>query len=411
MPLSRRSFVSRLLATPAAAAFAAAAGAAAPSKITRIETVYWKSRDDAPFWPHWTWVKIDTDAGLSGIGETYPRNPAEAAVVHATAGSLLGRDPRDIERIWADLYRTFDYQVAGGAEIRALSAIDLALWDLLGKNLNAPVYRLIGGRANPRVRLYNTCFPYKYDFNREPEKIMRELILTRGIKAIKIWPFDGAAARNRNQFITPADIEQALAPVRKLREEFGADIEIAVECHSNWNLASAIRIAHALEPYRPMWLEDMLMPGNYAQYRELAAATVAPLIAGERMAGKMQFEQLLESRTVKYVMFDVTWCGGLTEARKIAAMADAFELPIAPHTAGGPLLFYASTHLSTASPNVWIQESCQRFYEHDWPAMLENPIVPENGYISAPEDPGFGMRIKPEAWNHPAAVRQVSGRN
>ena len=211
MPLSRRSFVSRLLASPLAGAYAAAAQTTAPSKITRIETVYWKSRDDAPFWPHWTWVKIDTDAGISGIGETYPRNPAEAAVVHSVAASLLGRDPRDIERIWADLYRQFDFQIAGGAEIRALSAIDLALWDLLGKHLNAPVYRLIGGKANPRVRLYNTCFPYKYDFNREPEKIMRELIDTRGIKAIKIWPFDGAAARNRNQFLTPQDIEEAVS--------------------------------------------------------------------------------------------------------------------------------------------------------------------------------------------------------
>ena len=409
MSLSRRSFLSRLLASPLAAAYASAADALPPLKITRIETVYWKTRDDAPFWPHWTWLKIDTDAGVSGIGETYPRNPVEAAMVHSAAPSLMGRDPRDIERIWADLYRAFDFQIAGGTEMRVLSAIDLALWDLLGNALKAPVYRLIGGKANPRVRLYNTCFPYKYDFNREPEKIMRELIDTRGIRAIKVWPFDGAAQRNRNQYITQQDLDQALEPVKKLRDAFGFDIEIAIEFHSQWNLTSAIRIARALEPYRPMWLEDMLMPGNYRQYHELAAATPLPLTVGERMAGKMQFAELLESRTPKFVMFDVTWCGGLTEARKIAAMADAQELPVAPHTAGGPLLFYASTHLSTASPNVWIQESCQRFYERDWPAMLENPITPANGFIQAPEESGFGMRIKPEVWNHPAAVRAVSG--
>jgi len=399
-----------MLSSPLALAYARAAQNVAPLKIARIETVYWKAREDAPFWPHWTWVKIDADSGVSGIGETYPRNSVEAAAVHATASSLLGRDPRDIERIWADLYRTFDYQVTGGAEMRALSAIDLALWDLLGKSLGAPVYRLIGGKANPRVRLYNTCFPYKYDFNREPEKIMRELIDTRGIRAIKIWPFDGAAARSRNQYITPQDLDQALAPVKKLRDGFGNDIEIAMEFHSNWNLTAAIRIAQALEPYRPMWLEDMLLPGNFGQYHELAAATTLPLTVSERMAGKMQFEQLLASRAARFVMFDVTWCGGLTEARNIAALADAYELPIAPHTAGGPLLFYASTHLTTASPNVWIQESCQRFYEHDWPAMLENPLAPQNGTIQVPEDPGFGMKIKAEAWNHPAAVRQVSGR-
>jgi galactonate dehydratase len=408
--VTRRSFLNGLLASPLACAYAKAAAMATPTKITGIETVYWKSRNDAPFWPHWTWVKISTDAGISGIGETYPNNATEVAAVHEAASALIGDDPRDIERIWADLYRAFDFNIAGGAEMRALSAIDLALWDLLGQSLQVPVYRLIGGKANPEVRLYNTCFPYKYDFNREPEKIMRELIETRGIRAIKIWPFDGAAQASRNEHISFQAIDQALTPVKKLRDEFGFGIEIAIEFHAQWNLTSAIRIAKALEPYRPMWLEDMLMPGNFQQYHELAAATSLPLIAGERMAGKMQFEQLLSSRTTKYVMFDVTWCGGLTEARKIASLADTYELPIAPHTAGGPLLFYASTHLTTASPNVWIQESCQRFYERDWPMMLESPIAPREGHIRVPEEPGFGMKIKKEAWSHPAAVRQVSGR-
>jgi|CZKZ01.1.fsa_nt_gi L-alanine-DL-glutamate epimerase-like enolase superfamily enzyme len=410
MKMNRRLFVTGLLASPLAAKYCAVAQMIAPTKITGIETVYWKSRDDAPFWPHWTWVKIETDAGIYGIGETYPRNAVEAAMLHSAASALIGRDPRDIERIWADLYRTFDFQVTGGSEMRSLSAIDLALWDLLGKLLNTPVFRLIGGRANPTVRLYNTCFPYKYDFNTEPEKIMHELIDTRGIKGIKIWPFDGAAARNQNEFITWNDIDQALVPVKKLRDAFGKEIEIAIEFHAQWNLPSAIRIAHALEPYSPMWLEDMMMPGNFKQYHELASATSLPLIAGERMAGKMQFEQLFESRTVNYAMFDITWCGGLTEARKIAAMADAMELPIAPHTAGGPLLFYASTHLSTAEPNVWIQESCQRFYERDWPLMLEDPIAPKDGHISMTEGPGFGMKIKPEVWNHPKSIHQVTGK-
>jgi galactonate dehydratase len=175
-----------------------------------------------------------------------------------------------------------------------------------------------------------------------------------------------------------------------------------------WNLTSAIRIAKALEPYKPMWLEDMLMPGNFAQYRELATSTQLPLTVGERMAGKLAFQQLLESSAAKFVMFDVTWCGGLTEARKVTTMADSYELPFAPHTAGGPLLFYASTHLSTAMPNLWIQESCQRFYEHDWPEMLENPLMPANGSIAAPDLPGFGMRIKKEAWEHPKAIPRSS---
>lgn len=378
-------------------------------KIARLETVYWKSRDAAPFWPHWTWLKITTDSGASGIGETYPRNAAEAEMIHSHLGAmLLGKDPRDIERLWHDIYHAIDFQIAGGAEIRCLSAIDLALWDLLGHSLNAPVWRLIGGRANPRVRLYNTCFPHKHDFLKEPDRIMQELIDGYGIRAIKIWPFDGAARETKGQFITKEQIDAALTPVKILRDKFGDSIEILVEFHSHWSVTAAARIARALEPYKPMWLEDMLMPGNFRQYRELAESTSLPLTIGERMAGKLQFEQLLESKAAKYVMFDVCWCGGLTEARKITAMADASQLPFAPHTAGGPLLFYASTHLSTAMPNLWIQESCQRFYEHDWPLMLENPLKPAQGSIAAPDLPGFGMRIKDDAWSHPAAVRRVS---
>jgi galactonate dehydratase len=408
--MTRRDLLNRALFAPALEGLRVkAASTAPPMKITQVDTIYWKSRDDAPFWPHWTWIRLHTDTGLTAVGETYPRNAVEASMVHNyVARMLAGRDPRDIERIWADFYRIFDYQIAGGTEMRVLSALDLALWDLLGKALNSPVYRLIGGRSNPRVRLYNTCFPHKYDFNKEPEKIMRELVDNYGIRAIKVWPFDGAAFRNQHQFVTTADIDQALMPVRKLRENFGNTVEIAIEFHANWNLTSAIRIAKALEPYQPMWLEDMLLPGNFHQYRQLAEATSLPLIAGERVAGRYNFEQMLEARAFKYVMFDLCWCGGLTEARKIAAMADAYQLPVAPHTAGGPLLFYASTHLTTAATNVWIQESCQRFYESDWPKMLDNPLKPANGGIVAPDAPGFGMEIKPEIWKHPAAVFETT---
>jgi len=410
--MKRRAFFPFLL-TPAIASMnprACAQTKSAPDmKITRIDTTYFKPGADLPWKPNWTWVRIHTDSGLVGLGETYPRNEAEATLLHASvANLLLGRDPRDIDRIWADLYRTFDFQVTGGAEMRVLSAIDLALWDLLGKALNTPVYRLLGGKSNPQIRLYNTCFDLRYDFNKEPEKIMHELIGRYGVRTIKIWPFDHAAIRNQHEYVTMADIDEGLAPVRKLRDTFGNDIEILMEFHGCWDLTSAIRIAKALEPYRPMWLEDMLLPGNFQQYRQLAESTSLSLTISERMAGRMEFLQMLEARAAKYVMFDVTWCGGLSEARKIAAMAEAFELPVAPHTAGGPLLFYATTHLSTAVTNLAIQESCQVFYEATWPTMLANPIVPSDGKISAPELPGLGMEVKPEVWTHPAAVTRTS---
>jgi galactonate dehydratase len=405
--MNRRHFLGILPGLPFLASHIAAAAPA--MKVTKVETYYWKSRNDAPWWPHWTWIRVHTDNGLIGIGETYPRNSVEAEAIHSyIAPALLGNDPRDLERIWRQLYQRFDFEVAGGTETRVLSAMDLALWDLLGKSLNTPVYRLLGGLSNPRVRLYNTCFPYKYDFLKEPEKIMQEVRDQHGIKAIKIWPFDNAARRNQGQFVTQADLEEGLAPVRKLREAFGNDIEILLEFHAFWNLPAAIRIAKALEPYQPMWLEDMLMTGHFRQYRQLAESTSLPLTIGERMAGKMNFESLMESRAAKFIMFDVCWCGGLSEARKITSMADAYQLPFAPHTAGGPLLFYASTHLSAATPNLWIQESCQRFYESDWPTMLVNPLLPKDGHVSPPELPGLGMEVKPEVWKHKAVVRRES---
>jgi L-alanine-DL-glutamate epimerase-like enolase superfamily enzyme len=378
--------------------------AAPPLKLARIDTLHFPNgRDSAPFWPHWTWIRLVTDFGLEAVGETYPRTPQEVEMVHsALAPMLRGRDLRDIERIWADFYHTFDFQIAGGTEMRVLSALDLALWDLLGKALNTPVYRLLGGKSNPTVRLYNTCFPHRHDFLKDPDKILREVRDAYGITAIKVWPFDGAGRRNGGQFITTAEIDEALAPIRKLRDAFGHSIDILVEFHSLWNVTAAVRIARALEPYQPMWLEDMLLPGYFPQYRQLAEATSLALIAGERMAGRLQFQQLLDARAVRYVMFDVCWCGGVSEARKIASMAAAQLLPVAPHTAGGPLLFYASTHLTTALTNVWIQESCQRFFEHDWPLMLENPLMPAGGRSAAPDLPGFGLRIKPEIWSHPA---------
>src|SRR2546422_578179 len=129
----------------------------------------------------------------------------------------------------------------------------------------------------------------------------------------------------------------------------------------------------------------MLLPDNFAQYRQLAQATVLPFSLIERIAGLMRFHDMLEAHVAKFVMLDVTWCGGLSEARKIAALAEAYQLPLAPHTAGGPLLFYASTHFATVSTNLWIMESVQRYYESDWPKMIRNPIIPEDGSVRVPE--------------------------
>jgi L-alanine-DL-glutamate epimerase-like enolase superfamily enzyme len=186
-------------------------------KITRIDTTYWRSDAEAPWKPNWIWVRVHADSGLIGVGETYPRNEAEASVVHSTvAGLLLGRDPRDIERIWADLYRTFDYQVTGGAEMRALSTIDLALCDLLGKSLNLPVYRLLGGRSNPKVRLYNTCSARNSSLTRNPcDPVPMQAMLSLSLSATCPLP-----PRTCRGTIVNAN---AASPARRLRRVIGTD--------------------------------------------------------------------------------------------------------------------------------------------------------------------------------------------
>src|SRR5262245_56475266 len=167
------------------------------------------------------------------------------------------------------------YHGWAGAEMRAISAVDIALWDLLGKFTGQPVYQLLGGRSRDRIRTYNTCYDHVYDFNRDVGKLAQDL-LGMGIQAMKIWPFDHRALVNQGQYITLAELESCLQPVRQIREAAGNAMDIAMEFHGYWNLPSAIKIAQVLEPYRIMWLEEMLPQDNMGAYQQLAQETSIP---------------------------------------------------------------------------------------------------------------------------------------
>jgi Mandelate racemase / muconate lactonizing enzyme, N-terminal domain/Enolase C-terminal domain-like len=247
-------------------------------KITKIETVHLRR----PLTVHagrvqYLWVRIHTDAGLVGLGETYPHPAAEKAVIHASlAPILIGRNPLEIDRLWADMFLAVSYCGWAGAEMRAISAIDIARWDLAGKAANLPVFQLLGGASRNSIRIYNTCYD-KVDFLREPCRLAEEL-LDNGVKAMKIWPFDGIAKQTHGQYITPALIRQGVEPLRQIRERFGDEMEVAMEFHGYWNLPSAVAIAKALEPYSPMWIEEILPQDNLAAYRQLASATSIPAL-------------------------------------------------------------------------------------------------------------------------------------
>jgi len=306
---------------------------------------------------------------------------------------LLGCDPRDIERIWSDLFLQVQYRGWAGAEIRALSAIDVALYDLLGKSCNLPVYALLGGKFRDSVPVYNTCYDDAYDFNKQPVELAGDL-LKAGITAMKIWPFDGIARRTMGQTISNDELAEGLQPVRQIREAFGNRMQIMMEFHGLWNLPCAVKIAKALEPWDVAWLEEMLPQDNVAAYRTLASRVTQPLCISERLFTRWGFRELLENGAASIIMPDLAWCGGLTETRKIAAMAATYYLPIAPHNCAGPVTHFASWHLATATPNLAILETVRRHYTHRYPEMATAAGAPTDGQLGIPPGPGLGVELR-----------------
>ena len=366
-------------------------------KITKIETIAYRNVTQV----HaggigWTWVRIYTDVGFCGVGETFPAPDSETAVIlNDYAPLLLGRDPRDIERLWLDLFTAIQYRGWGGAEIRALSAVDIALWDLLGKCANLPLYMLLGGRSWDSIPIYNTCYDDSYDFNQKPVELARTL-MDSGITAMKVWPFDGVAIRNHGQSITSAEIAEASIPICKIREAFGESMQIMVEFHGLWNLPCAIEIAHALEPYNVAWLEEMIPQDNMNAYEALARQVKQPLCISERLVTSWGYRELLEKHVASIIMPDVAWCGGISQARKIANAAHTNYLPVAYHNCGGPITHFASWHLSMATPNLKILETVRRHYSDRFVPIVTASGIPKNGRLGVPPGPGLGVELQPD---------------
>jgi L-alanine-DL-glutamate epimerase-like enolase superfamily enzyme len=347
-------------------------------KITKVETITCRNVTQV----HaggigWTWVRIHTDKGWSGLGETFPAPDCEKSVILSDyAPLLLGRDPRDIERLWLDLFTHIQFRGWGGAEIRALSAIDVALWDLLGKCAGLPCYVLLGGQCWDSIPLYNTCYDDSYDFNRQP--------------------FDNVAIRNRGQSITSEEMAEGIRPIRQIREALGESMQIMVEFHGFWNLPCAVEIAHALEPYHVTWLEEMLPQDNMAAYETLARQVKQPLCISERLLTRWGYRELLERRAASIVMPDLAWCGGVSEARKIANAAHTMYLPVAYHNCGGPITHFANWHLAMATPNLKILETVRRHYNDRFLPVVTTSGAPQNGRLGVPPGPGLGVELREE---------------
>jgi galactonate dehydratase len=382
-------------------------------KITALETIRIAER------PNLIWLQVHTDEGLVGLGETFfGASTVEAHVHDYIAPRVIGRDPLAIDALSADLVGYLGFR-SSGAEVRGNSAFDIALWDIFGKATGQPIAQLLGGFTRREIRTYNTCAGSDYvkkttgqvtanyglgqnsDFDdlngflhRADELALS--LLEDGITAMKIWPFDSAAEQTRGHYISAPDIDKALEPLEKIRRAVGNKMDIMVEFHGLWQLLPAMQIARALTPYQTFWHEDPIKMDSLSSLKRYAEVSTAPISASETLGSRWGFRDLLETGVAGVVMMDLSWCGGLSEARKIASMAEAWHLPIAPHDCTGPVVLCASTHLSLNAPNALVQESVRAFYRGWYRDLVTALPTIKNGMITVPPGPGLGMELHPD---------------
>ncbi len=382
-------------------------------KITALETIRLEEFSNL------LWLRVHTDEGLVGLGETFFMPQTVETYVHEVmAPKMLGRDPLAIDRIAKDLNGYLGFR-STGVEMRGNSALDIALWDLFGKATGQPIAQLLGGFSQQKIRTYNTCAGSSYmrtgkgqrsdNWGLGAEKDLDDLngfltradelaedLLSEGITAMKIWPFDLAAEASDGFHISPEQLKHALIPFEKIRRAVGDRMEIMVEFHSLWQLLPAMQIARALTPFDTFWHEDPIKMDSLGDLKRYASASVAPICASETLGSRWAFRDLLETGVAGVVMLDLAWCGGLSEARKIAAMAETWHLPIAPHDCTGPVVLAASTHLSLNAPNALIQESVRAYYR-TWYRDVVTVVPPvEDGFITVPPGAGLGLDLAPD---------------
>ena len=386
-------------------------------KITNVETVRLGE------FPNIIWVRIHTDEGLTGLGETFMGAAAVEAYIHEWVGpKLIGKDPLAIESRNRDITGYLGWR-GSGAETRGNSAVDIALWDIFGKAANMPVYTALGGKSRDDIRIYNTCAGYQYVRSTTNQSSanwgigaakksagpyedlegflncageLAESLLSEGITGMKIWPFDPAAEKSHGQYISNADLDLALEPFRKIRDAVGQKMDIMVEFHSLWRLPMAQKISRALKPFNTFWHEDAIRMDSLDLLKQYAKDCDALICASETLSYKWGFKDYLQTGVAGVVMPDLSWCGGLSEGRKIAALADAWQLPVAPHDCTGPVVWTASSHLSLHAPNALVQESVRAFYTGWYKELVTELPVVKNGMLSLGDKPGLGLELLPD---------------
>ncbi len=358
---------------------------------------------------YFVFLKLITDAGIEGLGEVYslPFHPhvVEKMIKDVVERCVIGQEPYNIERIWRSVYSSGFTQHPDLSMMGILSGIEMACWDIVGKDVNKPVYKLLGGQVHEKLRSYTYIYPKpgdKTDVYADPILAAERAAeyLAMGFTALKFDPAGPYSAYDGRQ-LSLTELDRSETFVRMLREAVGTKADLLFGTHGQMTAAGALRLARRLEPYDPLWFEEPMPPDNPREMAKVARGTSIPIATGERLATKYDFVRLLEEGAAAILQMNLGRVGGILEAKKIASMAEAYHVQIAPHLYCGPVVGAANIQLATCSPNFLIQESIL-----DWKGfhseILKKPIQWQDGYIIPPTEPGLGVELNEEvALKHP----------
>lgn len=356
-------------------------------KITAIKTYIYNAN-----WRNWLFVKVETDEGIHGWGEANLDlfEYSSVAAIQTLSQYFIGKDPRHIERHWNMVYRDSYYR-PDFIVVSALGGIEIALWDILGKSLDMPVYQLLGGAFRTTIQAYDNgwCSGVKSpeDYATAAKKAVAE-----GFKYLKFDPFWLS-----DLFVEPEQIAQSRERVRAVREAVGNDVQLLLDCHGRFSPDKAIQVAREIEEYKPYFFEEPVPPDNIDALVRVAVSINIPVATGERLCTQWSVREILEKNGAAILQPDIVHFGGILQTKKLAHMAQAYYIPISPHNAYGPVQTAASLHVDASTPNFLIQE----FFYPDKPLydeiLKETFFFPKNGYFELPSKAGLGVDINEEA--------------
>lgn len=354
------------------------------------------------FRTNWVFVKVYTDEGICGVGEAtleYKEKALLGAVEHIKE-YLVGKNPLDIEAHFHNIYRDA-YWRGGPVLMSALSAVEIALWDILGKSLNVPVYRLLGGKVCDKVRIYvNGWFAGAKTPSEFAEKA--KIAAKRGVTAMKWDPF-GKSYMN----ISNEDLNKAIECIGAVREAVGDSVDLLIEAHGRFNIPTGIKIAKEIECFKPFFLEEPVPPDNLDALKAVRDKSPVAISAGERLYTRWDYRKMFDLQAADYIQPDISHAGGIMELKKIAAEAESRYIPFAPHNPSGPVANAATLQLAATCPNFAILEIM--YSDVEWRKDVTNESLEyKDGYITIPDKPGIGIEINEEAClSHPYSVHTL----